>query len=263
MVAVRAGIRAIDKLELAQEVRDQKKQEASMLSEALLDAEVRLGELLKAIPTRSGGDRKSSNFKNDTAVAFEKTLPTGGASFRQDFKICTGEHFEKIMCTGEHNLLKGKTGRPDEPNLQPKLVEEKPKHEIINDLGFNQAQAQRFETLANNKDIVEQVKAEARENDDIPTRSRVLQIVQEQKKTPQEQYDADIKRIDYTKKIAKEYHDAIYKPALVRAIIADFDAWSEILASEHIPTYLEEIDCAISNLQKIKVFLTNERRKKQ
>ena len=36
LVSVHAEIRAIDKLELAQEVRDQKRDEARMLSEALL-----------------------------------------------------------------------------------------------------------------------------------------------------------------------------------------------------------------------------------
>lgn len=66
------------------------------LSEALLDAEVRLGDLLKQIPKVSGGDRRSNNFKKDTAVQFEK-----------------------------------------------------PKKEVIQDLGFSPKQAQRFETLAN------------------------------------------------------------------------------------------------------------------
>ena len=50
LTAVRAEIRAIDKLQLAEDVRQQKRDEAQMLSEALLDAEVRIGELTKAIP---------------------------------------------------------------------------------------------------------------------------------------------------------------------------------------------------------------------
>lgn len=54
LVSVRAEIRAIDKLNLAQEVRDQKKEECLMLSEALLDAEVKLGDLLKQIPKIPG-----------------------------------------------------------------------------------------------------------------------------------------------------------------------------------------------------------------
>lgn len=54
LVSVRAAIRAIDKLELAEEVREQKKEEAQMLAEALIDAEVRIGDLLKQIPKAQG-----------------------------------------------------------------------------------------------------------------------------------------------------------------------------------------------------------------
>ena len=54
LVSVRAEIRAIDKLELAEEVREQKREEAQMLAEALIDAEVRIGDLLKEIPKAQG-----------------------------------------------------------------------------------------------------------------------------------------------------------------------------------------------------------------
>lgn len=105
-----------------------------MLSEALLDAEVRIGELLKQIP-------KASGIRTDLQPVF------------------TSEQRLQIV--------------PQTP---------KPKEQVVEELGFNQNQVHRFETLANNKDIVEQVKAEARENEDIPTRSRVLQLVKEKNK---------------------------------------------------------------------------------
>ena len=54
LTAVRAEIRAINKLKLAEEVRQQKRDEAFMLSEALLDAEKRIGELTKKIPIKTG-----------------------------------------------------------------------------------------------------------------------------------------------------------------------------------------------------------------
>ena len=57
--AVRAEILAIDKLQLAEEVRSQKRQEAQMLGAAILDAEVRLGELFKEIPINQGNDNCS------------------------------------------------------------------------------------------------------------------------------------------------------------------------------------------------------------
>ena len=53
-----------------------------------------------------------------------------------------------------------------------------PKSEVIADLGFTPKQVERFEALAKHKDIVEQVKAEARETGSIPTRQKVLDIAQ-------------------------------------------------------------------------------------
>ena len=67
LASVRAEIRAIDKLQLAQDVYDQKMDEARMLAEALLDAEVRLGELFKQIPKASGA--RTDLQPTDTDVA--------------------------------------------------------------------------------------------------------------------------------------------------------------------------------------------------
>ena len=72
LVAVRAAIRAIDKVGVAQEVRKQKLKEGQEIGEAVLDAEVRIGELMREVPKASGGDRRSENFKNNTDVTFEK-----------------------------------------------------------------------------------------------------------------------------------------------------------------------------------------------
>lgn len=52
--AVRAEIHAIEKVGLAQEVREQKLQEAQEIAEVVTDAEVRIGELLKKIPKAQG-----------------------------------------------------------------------------------------------------------------------------------------------------------------------------------------------------------------
>lgn len=52
--SVRAEIRAMKTLKLAQGVREQKLQEAQELGGALLDAEARMGELFKAMPKAQG-----------------------------------------------------------------------------------------------------------------------------------------------------------------------------------------------------------------
>lgn len=126
LTAVRAGIRALDKLDVAEGVRKQKKEEAQMLAEALLDAEVRIGEILAAMPSGTG--------KNNQHVQKVKNL--SGEDFHKESKLKAAE-----------------------------------------DLGFNRQQVERFQTLAANKDLVEAIKQEAREADDLPTRTAVLQAV--------------------------------------------------------------------------------------
>ena len=113
LVAVRAEIRAIEKVGLAEEVRQQKLQEAQDISEAVLDAEVRIGELMATVP-------KAKN------------------------------QYQSAVDNGVHST----------------------KAEVIEKSGFTVKQVQRFETLAKNKDIVEQAKAEARENDDAGAKQR-------------------------------------------------------------------------------------------
>lgn len=72
LTAVRAEIRAIEKVGLAKEVHEQKLAEAQAIAEAVLDAEVKIGELTAAMPKASGGDRRSEGFKMCTADDFEK-----------------------------------------------------------------------------------------------------------------------------------------------------------------------------------------------
>jgi hypothetical protein len=144
--AVRSEIRVIDKLKLAEEVRNQKRQEISMLSETLLDAEVRLGELFQQLPKNPGA-------------------------------------------------------RTDK---QPRSADEtRLKEEVIRDLGFSKSTAHRLEILADNTNIVEFVKAESRENGEIPTRARVLELAVCKNKQDAEQ-EKYFKFLDDRVKIYKE-----------------------------------------------------------
>lgn len=84
--AVRAEIRAIKKVGLAQEVHQQKLQEAQEIAEAVLDAEVQIGKLTAAIPKaknqydaiRNGADStkskvlKEAGINQDTSGRFER-----------------------------------------------------------------------------------------------------------------------------------------------------------------------------------------------
>jgi len=118
LVSVRAEIRAIDKIGLATEVREQKREEAILLAGALLDAEARIGEIIAKIP---------------------------------DY----------------HSAGRGTMKRKELP------------------IGITKKQSSAFQTLAENKDIIEQVKADAEAEDDLPTRTEVLRRVAEKKREDQ------------------------------------------------------------------------------
>ena len=66
-------LRTVNRLSIAQEIRNQTLEETQELANALIAAEQRIGELLLSIPKASGGDRRSEDFKNDSSVNFEKT----------------------------------------------------------------------------------------------------------------------------------------------------------------------------------------------
>lgn len=120
--AVRAEIRAIDKVGLAQEVHEQKLREAQDIADAVLDAEVRIGELMAKVPKATPNNNPFH--ENDSAV----------------------------------DLVK-------------------PKSEVIREAGFTTKQVERFQTMAAHPEIVEQAKAEAREEGRIVTRESVLKEI--------------------------------------------------------------------------------------
>ena len=70
LVAVRAAIRAIDKVGVAQSVREQKLKEAQSISEAVLDAEVKIGELMAKVPKATPNN--NPYHENDSSVDLVK-----------------------------------------------------------------------------------------------------------------------------------------------------------------------------------------------
>ena len=116
---VRAGIKALDKLDMAKDVREQKKAEAQMLAEALMDAEVRIGEILLAMPKASGKQEARGN-----------------------------RFVSREILTSEESS----TFQPEPPpKPQPKPIETK--QEAAQKLGFDNKQAERlFRNLNNRKD---------------------------------------------------------------------------------------------------------------
>ena len=209
LIAVKAEIRAIEKVELAQEVRDQKRDEARMLSEALLDAEVKLGEMLKRLPKAQKGNQY--------------------------------------------------TGKMVEPNAGHN---QKSKSEIIKDLGFERHQAQRFEILADNPDLVEQVKAEARENDDLPTRTQVINLAKERARRAEaenEQIDKDAEVYDKYRKICNPILD-------LEGIRSDMEKREAVcrmaqVTPDGLDSEIEYLTFRIQLLSDIRSYLLNEKMK--
>jgi hypothetical protein len=200
--SVRAEIRAIDKLVLAQEVRDQKREEAAMISEAILDAEVKLGELFKLIPKATSKNNPSGQ-KKDTQ--FRTAAELGGA--------------------------------------QTKM-------EIIKELGFSQDQSNRFEKLADNADLVEYVKAEARENGEIPTRAKVFDMAELLKN----QHTQDDDFIDLRVKVYKDFTKILDLIANFEITKRKMDAlrgnFDHLLTVEEHAEYINE---AVNKLNLIKM----------
>ena len=214
--SVRAEIRAIDHLTLAKDVREQKLAEAQMLSGALLDAERKIGEFTLKMPKDTSF--KGNQWQNHTGVK----SPQGAQSD-----------------DGEKWQMDSSVQSP----------QEKPKAERIKELGFNRMQVHRFEVLAKNPEVVEQVKREAQENDDIPTRSRVLQLVQA-KRSP-----------DWRHEARRGINDAIFKPLNARTDDERLAVWYESLTASDEPQWrLSDIDAAINNLYIIRNYLNRRLR---
>lgn len=137
-----------------------------------------------------------------------------------------------------------------------KLKQQETKEQKINDLGFSKKQVERFEILANNKDVVEQVKAEARENDDIPTRSRVIDLVKQRKIDNKKAVD----QIDKDEECYKNYLEVVYA---VNTYPVTEDTINSIVRSMQgclkIDDEIANLNIAISKLTQIKTLLQKGR----
>ena len=223
LTAVRAEIRAIEKLELAEEVRQQKREEARMLGEALLDAEVRIGELTKRIPTKIG-QRTDLQLSNTAVTKSEEQPLNSGVKRLENTEI-----------------------------LLPQT-----KEEILADMGFGKMQVSRYETLADNKDLVEQVKAEAKETGEIPTRSKVLDLVKarKQRQQPQKITEYSYEDIDKRANIARHYLKHIGELASDFPSREDVECLFQFQPVEMQKDFVETCDKAMQTIRTVKLYYT-------
>ena len=233
LVAVRAEIRAIEKVGLAKSVRKQKLEEAQAISEAVLDAEVRIGQLMRELPQAKNnnpfGNNQHPRGQNDSGVALSSLRNEAEkAEIAKDAKESA-----KSVSVRKSVYVAGN----------------KPKSEAIRDAGFTSRQVQRFQQLASHPEIVEQAKAEARENDDIVSRSLVLNMIKEQKRAVKEasreaarQENAEkVQAINNPLEAQGLFQTIVIDPAWDYSEEGDNDAFGRIKPSYHTMT-IEEIE---------------------
>ncbi len=129
MTAVRAEIRAIQKVGLAKEVLEQKKAEEQEINELVTLSEVKIGGMLNDVPKAT---KDNARKQIDSSV----------------------------------DLLK-------------------PKSETLKEIGIPQKTAERYQKMAQHEDIVREAIAEARENDDVVSRSAILGKIKKKEKSDQ------------------------------------------------------------------------------
>lgn len=126
--AVRAEIRAIEKVGLAQEVHQQKLQEAQEIAEAVLDAEVQIGKLTSELPKaknqhdaiRNGADStksealKEAGIKQDTAERFERLAKHPEAV--AEAKAIARERGEVVTRSSVNAIIAANAPRPPKKN---------------------------------------------------------------------------------------------------------------------------------------------------
>ena len=190
--AMRAEIRAIQKVGLAKAVYDQKLEEQRRLCDMILDASVRLGEMTKAIP-KADADRRSEKYQNDSAVGLVKT-----------------------------------------------------KTETVRDLGFSPKQVERFETLADNRDLVELEKAQAREEGRMPTRTNVISLAHERKRRA----DAERSKVDQDFDNLKRFRKAVAFAELYAVTDSILD--SVVAVDTDITTTIQDLNDLIGMVATIR-----------
>lgn len=184
LAAVKAEINAIKKVGLAKEVLEQKKIEAQEIAELVTLSEVRIGQMLREIPKVSGGDRKSESFKNFHKESFEKNNSTESLEWEHPQENISEEYPLSECEAGRGAPLNDPVEVAEQSDWsgEPEVESPRTKTEVIKDLGFSPKQAHQFQQMAENEDVVRKVISEARENDDVVSRSAVLKEIDRKKR---------------------------------------------------------------------------------
>lgn len=182
----------------AQEVREQKLREAQDISEAVLDAEVKIGELMAKVQKAKGGQPFHEKRTSDTAVESRpqtksEVIKEAGLTQKQVERFQTlaahPEIVEKAKAEAQEMseaLIDAKVRLGELLNELPKAKgnqytsansthdeKAKSKSETIAEMGLSKDQVSQLQQLAENPEVVEEAKAEARKSGDVVSQSEV------------------------------------------------------------------------------------------
>ena len=139
--AVRAEIRAIEKVGLAREVHEQKLQEAQEIAEAVLDAETKIGELTAKIPKGAGRPKEIIDNSVENKSTKSETLKEVGIPQH------TAERYE-TLAKHPQEVAEAKAKAKEENRI------------VTRQDVFNTIKAKRKTPTQANKEFIESVKKE-------------------------------------------------------------------------------------------------------
>lgn len=187
--AVRDAIKHIDKIGVAKEVHEQKLREAQEIAEAVLDAEVKIGEL-------------TSRMEKATANQYTVQKDNG--------------------------------------------VPKQSKAAQLEEIGITEKQKQRFEALAKHPEIVEQAKADARENDRIVTRQDALNRI-----VPPKSHQQTLKEIEKQARAEHREFAEKKKDAVVNFKDIEKDQKNQRIIINRTNNTIKQAICTIGNINFI------------
>lgn len=95
--AVKAEIHAIDKLQLAQEVKEQKLREGQEIAEVVTDAECKIGELIREIPKKVNNNPSGNNqYRGQISTHVDSTKPKSAVLKENGISQRQAEHFQMM-----------------------------------------------------------------------------------------------------------------------------------------------------------------------
>jgi hypothetical protein len=112
--------------------------------------------------------------------------------------------------------------------------------------------------MADNKELVEEAKHQARESNECITQTKVISFIKEKQNQREEKAKEIIEQIDNDYEVYKELSKAIFSIITVEMTKEKIEAWARCFKREEDKQMkLRDLNQAMQKLQDMKIFLTN------